>query len=275
MTDIDNIKTIEKTSTISMADVYPNDEMIFEDGIKNVIILKRFTKIRLETSFKKLKQKSFLQIFFGRAFIIISIIKLIRYIFNCCKSKDVEKSGDDEIIIIKHKDLLKKDMLKKDYSPVNIIETKDSHFETPIGDIDDIEKGEITDQDFNNICNHSSLISYRYANIFRFFDLLCKLADVTSLIFLPVATKIGIHSVGLIVILVVCVPLIMLQFMCEFGKLEDKYSNLYYKFKKLSSNKDDDRIDKYNDLVNKFRNNWVFSDFIRKVDVDFETQYKY
>ena len=247
-----------------------------EDEFKEIFLNDKPIKYKLKAfrmnrSYKSLIDTSFIIIFFQRVFIFIHFFNFIYNCFNCfnCFNKDeVNKTDDDEkdIIILKH---------QKNINSISIPISND--IESNILDIPDsildIEDNDIKDEEFIFICNKSSLLSSRYAIVFRLCDTLGKCADIVSVIFLPLGKILNIPENSIIIILCFCVPTIMLQFFCDFGKLEDKYSALYSKFKKLSSFKDENRVDKYNKLVFSFRNNWVYSDFVRHVDVDYETQY--
>ena len=234
--------------------------------------LKKCKAVRFRRSFKHLEDTKFLSVFFQRVFILTWICKRFSNCMEYLFPKDVTKSDEDDedIIIIKKQPELTPDMIRNQDNEEKEIDIESG---AQLGDLDDVERNDISDTDFSEICQQSSVISRRYARTFKFFDIMGKFADVMSIAFLPLGQGFLIPNEVIITILSFCVPLILLQFACDFGKLEDKYSVLYSRFAKLSKSKDVDRVEKYNKLVVSFRNNWVFSDFIRNVDVDYETQY--
>ena len=238
--------------------------------------LRSFKSVRMTNSFKALEDTNFLGVLFQRVFIFSYIYEFFKNLFTFCgcfKSEEVKKSNDDEddVIIVKRKD---------NFNP-NILETgivrEICEIDVESGavriDVEDIEDDDIKDEDFIKFCNKSSFISSRYAKIFRLFETLGKFSEIIFLVIFPIDLVIKISEPILITVLCFCTPLMLIQVTCDFSKLEDKYSSLFSKFKKLSSSKDDDRVEKYNKLVTSFRNNWVYSDFVRHIDVDTETQY--
>lgn len=144
-------------------------------------------------------------------------------------------------------------------------ETKDRNdkFDIESGNIMsvvEIEDENISELEFRRTCYESSNICASYAKIFLFFEFISKAADLCAVIFLPIAIEIGI-SVDVVIILVcIFIPVILMQVLCDWGKLTEKYSELVYHFYVLASSKDDDKIIQYEKLVGQFRSKWLYCD---------------
>jgi len=226
--------------------------------------LKRCKALIMDSSFNKLQNTTFMDVFFQRVFITY----YFKVLFNCILPDrfkfdlTIKKSEDeDDIIIIKKGTPLHESMITRQNS------------EPRFGDIIDIETSDLTNEEFKRICLSSANISRNYTKVFKYFENLCKLADTVGVVLIPVSSNIKLGILTVYILLSICIPLIMLQFSCDFSKLEDKYSYLFSKFLILSKSTDDDRVEKYTQLVHNFRNSWVFSEFVKEGKVDYESQF--
>lgn len=246
-------------------------------------IYKSMNSFRFRQDYHKMKHTSSFRIFFQRFTVLNFIIKNLYCLFF---SKDIYKSDDDVIVIVKKpkmnekkfKDELSKYNLDKNLLTPTINSSSNNKLDiesgADIGDIDDIEEMDVVnDDEFIKFCYQASKICWRYASTFRIFEIVCRISEAICIVFLPLSNFLYIHEHAIVIIICLCGPFIILSFTCEFSKLEDKYAALSSRFRKLTKTKTDDKFEKYNILVKSFRNNWVFSDFIRYNEIDYETQY--
>lgn len=265
--------------------------------------------VKFRENYHKIKHTSSFRIIFQRFFLVRWVTLLYNYLYP---NETIFKSDDDVIIITKRKHLTEKSMKAEIQKYKNFEENKGNKEENKeknkeieeeknkenkeekieenkeklksseldiesgadFGDIDDLDDFQnVTDEEFIKSCRTASKICLRYSKIFRVFEVFCKISEAIFVGFLPLSNFLFIHEHIIVIIICVCGPFFIFRFTCEFSKLEDKYAALCSRFWKLSESKSDDRYEKYNKLVRSFRNNWVYSDFIKYNIVDYETQY--
>lgn len=252
--------------------------------------LKRSNALKMSYEENKIKNTSIFALVFWRLsfnlhfynkilFYLIFIIPIEILHFNnfqtCFRSNlKVEKSiieidtkDLDEFIEFKKQHSLKLSMLKSNSQKKLDIESGDAN----LYDVEDIDTLDISNSEFTRICKASSKTSLGYSKLFFYFDLICKVADVVSLLALPAFMDLGFSDNSYIIIICVVAPIIFLQYTCDFPKFNDKYARLYSNFNKLSTATDNERVDRYSNFVKDFRNCWFYSDFISYTEIDYNS----
>lgn len=130
-------------------------------------------------------------------------------------------------------------------------------------DIDEIEnEKEITDKEFKDACVDACHVCHRYARFFLASELFTKFSDMFMFCVIPLYSLLHFTFEDVIIFLCIFLPIVLMQVICDWGKLLEKYSRLYIEFNKLRNSKDENRIDKFQDLVNSFKGSWIYSDML-------------
>lgn len=178
--------------------------------------------------------------------IIFQRMNKLRYFKFLFTRKNI-KSGEEDVIVIRHMPPLELDDIKAG----------------GVFDIDEIENAiEITDKEFKEECINACHVCHRYARIFLIAELITKFADMFMFIVIPLYSLFEWSTVEIIIFLSILFPIVLLQIMCDWGKLLEKYARLYIEFKKLCNNKNHDRIEKFQELVDSFKESWIYSDMM-------------
>lgn len=203
-----------------------------------MVNLEKIKSVRFHKSLSELENTKSSNIIFQR-------INKINYFKFLCNSKKTKGGDDEDIIIIKHMPNL------DDIEAGNVF------------DIDEIENSEeLTDKEFRTACLTACHVCHKYARFFLLAELLTKFADLFIFAVVPLYHILDFNYVDIIIFLSIFVPIIVMQILCDWGKLLEKYARLYIEFKRLRNNKDEDRVDKFQDLVNSFKGSWIYSDMI-------------
>lgn len=213
--------------------------------------LKRLKSMKFETSrtrFETVKpSKILLQSFFH----FFNIVKnMFKFIFCRC---GFGTKGDDSINI-RHMDPISAHDLDSFFGVVTGAVIDPIELEnTPI----------LTDRVFRIACNDASITCISYAKYFLIIEKVTKVAEVFAIFVFPIAAFIEFGKIDYIVAICIVIPIIMLKVMCDWSILMEKYACIADEFSKLANSKDENRIDEYEALVNRYRSSWLYSDNIK------------
>lgn len=215
----------------------------------NRTILKKEKSLKFQKSMKEFNETKWWQIVFQR-------VNKFKYFKLACNTIDKNKGSEDDVISLeKMPNIIESDLNtffgNKDVESGSVI------------DLDDFYKlEEITDSKFRDTCNSASITCHKFSRFFLTAELITKLADLIILSILPLYDVLKIGYIDMVIILVILIPIILSQVLCDWGKLLEKYSRLCWEFSKLANSKEDDRIEKYQNLVYHFRSSWIYTDMI-------------
>lgn len=125
----------------------------------------------------------------------------------------------------------------------------------------------VTDKEFRDACNKGSRSSYKFTRCFLFMELLSKFSDLFLLFVLPLYDLLEFSRNVIIALLCIFIPIILLQIICDWGKLSEKYSKLCVDFAKLANSKEEKRIDKYRSLVAVYGGSLIHSDILADIEI--------
>lgn len=169
--------------------------------------------------------------------------------------------GDEDVIVVKHMDKLKP----------SDISTFFGNKDVESGAVIDLELikdvPEVTDKEFRIACNKGSRRSYGFARTFLFMELLSKFVELFLLFVIPLYAVYKFKETEITVVLCIFIPIILLQVICDWTKLSEKYSKLCFDFANLANSKDAKRIEKYQSLVVLYRGGLIHSDMIADIDI--------
>ena len=132
------------------------------------------------------------------------------------------------------------------------------------GDVIDLESlDDLTDKIFEKSCNNSSITSMKYARFFFYMDKLTKISESIVLVLFPISDYIIFPEIFYIILVPLIFILFVCRVMCDWSILMEKYANISDSFSKLAHKKEDERIDEYESLVNRYRSSWLYSDSIK------------
>lgn len=226
--------------------------------MSDIDMLKKVKSIRFRQFSNEFDKTKFLSIIFQR----VGKFKYFRIIAGL-KSEVTNKGGENDnydIIEIERKDSFKPGELNAFLGTGDV--------ESGIGiDLDSLnEVKEITDKEFRDACIKGSKISYGLTRGFLFMEIVSKFADVFLLFVLPLYGLLELSKESIIIFLVIFIPIIMSQVICDWSKLSEKYSKLCYDFAKLANSKDEKRIDLYQNLVITYRGSLIHSDIVAELN---------
>lgn len=226
--------------------------------MSDIDMLKKVKLIRFRQFSNEFDKTKFLSIIFQR----VGKFKYFKIIAGL-KSEVTNKGGENDnydIIEIERKDSFKPGELNAFLGTGDV--------ESGIGiDLDSLnEVKEITDKEFRDACIKGSKISYGLTRGFLFMEIVSKFADVFLLFVLPLYGLLELSKESIIIFLVIFIPIIMSQVICDWSKLSEKYSKLCYDFAKLANSKDEKRIDLYQNLVITYRGSLIHSDIVAELN---------
>lgn len=210
----------------------------------------QYNSLRFKRNSESFKNTSSFHVIFQR-------FNKYKYLSLVCKSPSQNKSGNDEdIILFEKQDALNEADLLKFFENNDV----ESGVVVNLDQIGEIK--EITSLEFKNACLSASRTCHRFARLFLVIEIITKMCDLFLLAVLPLSEKFHLTQNGIIISLVILVPMILMQVMCDWGKLLEKYSRLCNEFYMLSCSKSDDKFDLYEKLVYNFRSSWICADAI-------------
>lgn len=214
--------------------------------------LKKIKSMRFEKSTRCLNEVLPTMIFFqGIIHFLVNVKKF--FICICCCTRNGSK-GDT--IELEHHDRLKSIDLNNFFG--------DSDIETgAVIDPTELENiPELTDKMFRNACNDASFSALGYAKCFVILNKINKFIDlfVPIVIGLAIFLNFSVHDSH--VFIGVLTPIYVIKVMFDWSVLMEKYANLADEFSKLANRKDENRLDEYESLVNRYRSCWLYSDSI-------------
>lgn len=223
------------------------------------VTLKKIKSVNFMKSSHEFDNTSSFSIIFQRfyKFKIMFSLCCVCNIFSLCFGTNIKKGGDDNLDVI--------EIERKPHFLVfnEIFDNNDPESGSFIDDLNKLDNViEITDVDFRNACEKASLSCNRFAKIFITGELFTKFCDVFLICMLSLFHDFSISKSGIIAILTICVPIIVLQVVFDWGKLSEKYQRLSCEFSDLANSKADDRVDKYQKYVNTFKSGFVYTDMI-------------
>lgn len=191
--------------------------------------------------------------------VIFQRVKRIIGLLINCKSRTIQKSGgEDETDIIN----IDRKSSFRDIDFKNIFSNNDIEAGAVI-DLNSLEDiSEITDSEFRTACQDASQTSHNFAKGFLLFEFLTKICDIILICVLPLYETLNLNRVEVISFLSFCSPIILLQVLCDWGNLSEKYQRLSCDFSDLSNSKADDRVDQYQKLVKSFKSDFIYADMI-------------
>lgn len=217
--------------------------------------LNRLNGMRFESSKSRFHKISPIMIFMQNFFHFYRFVKSMVEYFFCCFKLGVK--GEDDTISVTRQDRVTSNDLNLFFG--------NSDIETgAIIDPIDLENAPIlTDTMFRSACNEASIICMSYARWFLFTDKITKVVEVFAILILPIAYLIDFTKDDYLISIYVVIPLILLKVMCDWSILMEKYANIADEFSKLANRKDENRVDEYESLVNRYRSSWLYSDNIK------------
>ena len=207
----------------------------------------KINSLKFNKSQSKFQNVSFWKIIFQ------GIIRGLR-MFMCTCSKSGSKGEDEKIKLRKMESLNSVDL----YSFFG-----SSDVETGAGISVFSEVTVLTDKMFRDACNNASEVCLKYARFFLIMEKITKYCEVFALFVFPIGVFIEFHEMEYIISICVIVPIILMKSTCDWGILMEKYANLAHEFNELANNKDENRVDKYESLVNRYKSSWLYSDTIK------------
>lgn len=224
----------------------------------DIDMLKKVKSIRFRQFSDEFDKTKFLSIIFQR----VGKFRYFRIIAGL-KSETHSKGGENdnyENIEIERKESFKPGELNAFLGNGDV--------ESGVGiDLDSLnEVKEITDKEFRDACIKGSKISYGLTRGFLFMEIVSKFADVFLLVVIPLYSVLELSKESIIIFLVIFIPIIMSQVICDWSKLSEKYSKLCYDFAKLANSKDEKRIESYQNLVITYRGSLIHSDIVAELN---------
>lgn len=218
-------------------------------------ILKKQKTLKFQKSLKDFNETHWWEIVFQR-------VNKFKYLKLVCNNVEISKGEDDEDIVIKLERMPHFDPQELD----NLFESKDIESGAVINLEELSNVPEMTDSIFRNACNSASITCHKFSRFFLVAELVTKIADIIILSVLPLYVVLNLTYIHIIIMLSILIPVILSQVLCDWGKLLEKYSRLCWEFSKLSNSKEEDRSEKYQNLVYHFRSSWIYTDMIIPVD---------
>lgn len=180
-------------------------------------------------------------------YIIFQRFNKFKYLTLLCSDREyISKNNDeDDIIIFSRKDKLEKnDIIIEDIESVKVI----------------------TDLEFKFACMDASNLSHKFARFFLLVEFITKFCDLFLIVVLPLSNELNFSKIDIVIIISILIPVILMQVICDWGQLLEKYSRLCWEFSKLKNSKLENRIAEYEKLVYYFKSSWIYTDMIVPIE---------
>lgn len=216
----------------------------------------RYNAAKFENSTKRFKNISPIMIFIQS--LIHLCVSIKRFLCNPCTfclcSCDEKEGQKGDKIELTHKDPITASDLDLFFGTSDVVSGA-------VIDPSDLESApELTDKVFRNACNEAYLTCQSYAVWFKNLNKLTRIAEVFAIFVFPIAVFLDFKEKDYIVSICLIIPVVILNIMCEWSVLMEKYASIGDEFLKLANRKDENRIDEYETLVNRYRSCWLYSD---------------
>lgn len=168
--------------------------------------------------------------------------KYLYLMFNSEKFLEKSNDEDDDYIIFSRKDKLGKEdlLILEDLEAVSVV----------------------SDKDFKDACLKAIKLSHKFARIFLIFEFITKICDLFLIVVIPIVNDFYFDETYIIILMVIMIPIILMQLICDWGKLLEKYSRLCWEFSKLKNSNDSNKFAEYEILVFHFKSSWIYTDMI-------------
>ena len=205
-------------------------------------ITEKINSLKFRENLKEMNEVNIFYLIFQR-------FNKFKYLYLLCNVEEFSKNndGENELIVFNRQPNLKNFNFDKNFEideeTLNCVEIT-------------------TDKEFKQACILAYRKCHKLARLFLAFEFISKFSDLFLIVILPISRELHFTRIDIIIIITILVPIVILQIICDWGKLLEKYSRLCWEFSKLKNSKNNDRLYEYSKFVSHFKSSWVYSDMI-------------